>query len=218
MNKTIAALAAAPLAFAAQAAFAAPLSGPYFGVEGSHDSYEVKADGTNLGGGTALSADGLSGNGVSGGIYAGYDLAIMPSAFVGVEAGVDYSGAAISASAVNGGNSLAGSIKARETFSIAGRFGLAVANSTGLYAKLGYANTRFKTSAAQNGTVVFSDSRAKGAFVYGGGIETALNDRFTVRGEFTVSDYGSAGLDALLGTNGIKVSNSKTSVGLSYRF
>lgn len=213
MTKFYAVLAAAPLALCSQAAFAAPLSGPYIGIEGSHDAYEVKAQNTNIGG-TAISADGLSGNGVSGGIYAGYDIRVMPSAFVGIEAGFDYSGAAIS---VAGGGDSA-SVKARESYSIAGRFGLVVGNATGLYAKLGYANTRFKTELVSSGTTVFADSRSHGAFVYGGGIETSVTDRLSVRGEFTVSDYGSAGLNEDLGTNGIKVSNSKTSVGVSYRF
>jgi len=217
MKNVLGLTAALSCALFAQTAVAAPLSGAYVGVEGSHDSYELKAQGTNLGG-TSISFDGLSGNGVSGGVYAGYDLPIMPSAFIGVEAGFDYSGAAISASATSGGNSLAGSVKARETYSVAARLGFKPAASTGVYAKLGYANTRFKTQAFSNGTEVFSDSRSKGAFVYGGGIETALTDRVAIRGEFTVADFGSAGLNAALGVNGIKLSNSKTSVGVSYRF
>lgn len=213
MNKIYAAIAAAPLALSAQTALAAPASGPYFGVQVGHDSFEVKAENTDFGG-TAISADGLSGNGASGGIYAGYDLALTSTGFVGVEAGFDYSAAAISIS--SGGDTA--SVKARETYSVAARLGLAVANSTGIYAKLGYANTRFKATAVSGGTTLFSDSRSKGAFVYGGGIETGLTDRLTIRGEFTVADYGSAGLNEDLGTNGIKVSNSKTSVGISYRF
>ena len=116
------------------------------------------------------------------------------------------------------GYSISGAVKARETYSIAARLGLKAGHSTGIYAKLGYASTRFKAEAFQDGTEVFSGSRSKGAFVYGGGIETSLTDRFSIRGEFTVSDYGSAGLNDDFGVNGIKVSNSKTSVGVSYRF
>ena len=218
MNKLFAILAATPLAFGAQAALAAPLAGPYVGVEGSHDSYEVKAKNVDLGG-TIVSADGLSGNGVAGGIYAGYDMPVTASTFVGVEAGVNYSGAGISFLATDGGsNSTGASVKARETYSIAARLGMVVGGSTGLYAKVGYANTRFKASLSQNGTEQFADSRSQGAFVYGGGIETGLTHNVSVRAEFTVADYGSAGLDQDLGVNGIKVSNSKTSVGISYRF
>jgi Opacity protein and related surface antigens len=217
MNKLFVALAAAPLALATSPALAAPFAGPYIGVEGSHDSFEVKAKNTDLGG-LDLSADGLSGNGVAGSIYAGYDMPIMSSAFVGVEAGFAYSGAAISASATDGSNTFAAKIRARETYSIAARLGATFSASTGVYAKVGYANTRFKTTVSSNGSQLFADSRSAGAFVYGGGIETAINDRVTVRGEFTVADYGSAGLNEDLGVNGIKVSNSKTSVGLSYHF
>jgi len=217
MKKILAIVTSAPLVLAAQSALAAPLSGPYVGVEGSHDAYEVKAQNLDFGPYT-ISADGLSGNGIAGGIYAGYDLPVSSAAFVGVEAGFNYSGAAISASATNGANTLSASVKARETYSISARLGFKPAASTGLYAKLGYANTRFKTTAYANTTELFADSRSKGAFVYGGGIETSLTDKVSVRAEFTVADYGSAGLDQDLGVNGIKVSNSKTSVGVSYRF
>ena len=217
MKKVCAILAAASAAFSAQAALAAPLSGPYFGVQVGHDAFEVKAKGANIGGDT-VTADGLSGNGGSGAIFAGYDLALGTAGFVGVEAGFDYSGAAVSLAATSGGSTLSASIKARETYGIAARLGLNVASGTGLYAKLGYANTRFKTSAALTGSGSFFDSRAKGAFIYGGGIETGLADKLSIRGEFTVSDYGSAGLNDELGTNGIKVGNSKTTVGIAYRF
>lgn len=217
MKKYFALVAATPLAFTAQAALAAPLAGPYVGVQANHDAYEVKAQGVNIGG-TTVSADGISGNGKSASIYAGYDLPVAPSAFVGLEAGFDYSGAAISLAATSGGNTVGASIKARETYSIAARLGVAVGGSTGLYAKVGYANTRFKISAEQNGVVQFTDSRHHGAFVYGGGIETGLVQNVSIRAEFTVSDYGSAGLDQDFGVTGVKVSNSKTSVGLTYRF
>ncbi|MFC3175018.1 outer membrane protein [Novosphingobium bradum] len=217
MKKYFAILAATPVAFGAQAALAAPLAGPYIGVQGNHDAYEVKAQGLNISG-TSVSADGISGNGKGASIYAGYDLPLAPSAFVGLEAGFDYSGAGISLSAANGGNTVGTSIKARETYSIAARLGVVVGGSTGLYAKAGYANTRFKASAQQNGVTQFADSRHHGAFVYGGGIETGLVQNVSVRAEFTVSDYGSAGLDQDFGVTGIKVSNSKTSVGISYRF
>jgi len=217
MKKFAAILAVAPFALSAQAALATPFSGPYFGAEVSYDSYEVQADSVDVGGYT-ISADGLSGNGVSGGLYAGYDMAIGTGAFVGVEAAFDYSGASISASGTDGVDTLSASVKARETYSIAGRFGLKFAQSAGAYVKLGYANTRFKTEAFANSTSLFSDSRAKGAFVYGAGLQTAVADNMSLRAEFTISDYGSAGLDDDLGVNGIKVRNAKSSVGLSYHF
>lgn len=217
MKKSIAIFAAVPFVFAAQTAFAAPLSGPYIGVQGSHESYEIKAKNMAYGSAT-VSADGLSANGKSGGIYAGYDLAVAPSAFVGLEAGFDYSGAGASIGLTDGTNSMGAGVKARESFSIAARLGLAVANRTGLYAKLGYANTRFKTRVHSNNLDQFTDSRSKGAFVYGGGLEAGVAQNIAVRAEFTVADYGSAGLNEDFGVNGMKVSNSKTSVGVSYRF
>ena len=216
MKKTITTTVALIFALSAQGALAEPFAGPYAGFEVANDAYNVTL-GTDIEG-AAVSFDGLSGNGAAGGVYAGYDLRLTKVAFVGVEAGVDYSGAKISAAITDGADGIAGTIKARETYGIAARLGAKVSSVTGVYAKLGYKNTRFKAEAFSNGSQVFDVGRSKGAFVYGAGLETMLNTRFAVRAEFTVSDYGSAGLSDDLGINGINISNSKTSLGVAYRF
>lgn len=207
-------------AVSATSAMAEPFSGPYLGVELSRDAYEVQANDLSLeldGTPITVSADGLSANGVAGGVFAGYDLRVSGSAFVGVEANFNYSSASISASGTDGVDTLSGDIKARESYGVGARLGALVSSNTAVYARLGWQNTKFKTTASLSGSSV-SDSRTEDAFVYGGGLETFLNDRLSLRVEYTRADYGDAGLNQDLGVNGMKVENDKVSLGASYRF
>lgn len=61
------------------------------------DNFELKGDALPVGG-FDVSLDGLSGNGIAGGAFVGYDLS-LGSGFVGIEAGASISGAKMSASA-----------------------------------------------------------------------------------------------------------------------
>lgn len=201
----------------ATTAHAAPFSGGFVGVEVTRDSYEVKAEDLDLGG-TLLNLDGLSGNGFGGGVYAGYDFSVTPDVFLGVEANATLSGASISASLSGGEDLLGAKVKARESYGLSARLGYKLAENTGLYARVGWQNTRFKTTVFDADETWFSDKRTEDAFVYGAGLETAVGTSVSLRVEYLMEDYGSAGLDSDLGISGIKVDNSKLSMGVSYRF
>ncbi|MGC1271459.1 MAG: outer membrane beta-barrel protein [Croceibacterium sp.] len=216
MKKFVTAAATLAFGMTAQPVFAQAFSGPYVGVEVSRDAYEVQAEDIDFGG-SPVSADGLSGNGVAGGLYAGYDMRVG-SAFYGIEANADYSSASVSLSATDGTDTESATVKARESYGISARAGALLNDSTGLYVKVGYRGTRFKTSAALNGATQYSESRTKGAFVYGAGIETAFSNAASLRVEYTIADYNSAGLNDDLGVTGISVIDSKVAAGLSWTF
>lgn len=196
------------------AANAEVFNGPFLGVQFSRDAYEVKAEGVDLGGGVELDLDGLSGNGIGGGLYAGYDLALGSTAFFGVEGNANLSGASISASGTDGAGAVQlAKLEARESFGLSGRLGAMVADDTGLYARLGWQSTKFKVSGeAFEG----SASTTQDAFVYGAGLETRLTPVASLRVEFLIEDYGSAGVDDLV--SGVRVDNNKLNAGFSYRF
>jgi outer membrane immunogenic protein len=189
-------------------AHAEPFQGPYVGVSLIRDAFEVKADNIDLGGG-ALSVDGISGNGVGGGLYAGYDYSIG-SMFIGVEANANLTSASVSASLTGLGNAR---ISTRESYGVSARVGGKLSDTTGLYARLGWQNTKFKARLSDGvDTVTFKDTQD--AFVYGAGLETSVAANTSVRVEYTIEDFGSAGL----GVNGLSVDNNKLALGLSYRF
>lgn len=199
------------------AAHAEAFNGPYVGVELGHDNYELKAKGVDASGlvGTEAAVegnlDGLSGNGAVGGLYAGYDYS-FGNVFVGLEGNVNISGAKISASLTDGVDTLGLRVKAKESYGIAGRFGVKAAENVGIYAKLGWTNTKFKATLAAFDEVL-SDKETEDSIVYGAGLEAGVAQNMSLRVEYSVADYGKIGLGS-----GVTLNNSNVRAGLSYRF
>ena len=203
MNKVLSCLlpAAAIALLSATAAAAAPFNGPYVGAALGMDNYEIQAndffyEGTNF--------DGLSANGAVLSLYTGYDYAFGTKGFVGIEAALDLSGAELSVS----DSDYAAKLKAKESYSLAGRLGGMINESTGLYGRLGWVNTKFKETADD-----YADSGNESGWLYGVGIETALKTSTTLRAEYNIVDYGDVGPD-----NVLTAKNSQFKVGVSYRF
>jgi len=173
-------------------AFAQTFNGPYVGVQFGLDNYEVKAEDVFVDGDEF---DGLSGNGVQGGIYAGYDYS-LGNTFIGAEVSADLSDADLTIN--DGTNSLR--VSARETYGASARVGAMLNSSTALYGRVGWANTKFKASV--NGT---SDSERDDALVLGAGVETRLGAG-SLRVEYTRVDYAD------------ELKNNRVALGYAYRF
>jgi len=201
---------------AAAPAYAEVFAGPFIGAQISRDAYEVKTEKTDLGG-VDLSFDGISANGVGGGIYVGYDYALSDSAFFGVEANFNLSSASASAKLTDGTDTISGKVRARESFGASARLGYMVSDSTALYARGGWQSTKFKLSAF-DGVDSYHSKDTQDALVYGAGLETRVTAQTSIRVEYLIEDFGSAGLNKDLGANGIRVDNNKLSLGVSYRF
>lgn len=179
-------------------ALAEPFNGFYVGAGLGYDNFEMKADDFFTPGD---SFDGVSGNGIAGSVFAGYDFAFGGAAFGGIEVGAELSGA--KASYDDTIDAL--SVKAKESWLASARLGAKVNDSTGLYAKAGWINTKFKGTL--NG---FSDSDREDAIFYGAGLETGLGSNSSLRVEYMIRDYGSVG--------GIDVKNGQVQTGVSFRF
>ncbi len=186
------------LALAASAAFATPamaepFSGPYVGAEVGLDNYEGQGDDLIADGD---SFDGISGNGVVGGVFAGYDFAIG-GGFVGIEGKASLSDA--EASYDDGVDSL--SIRAKESFGATVRGGFMVNDNTGLYARVGWVNTKFKVAIDD-----VSASDNDDGLVLGAGLETRVGGNASLRLEYVRSDYSDF------------IKNNAVVAGVAYRF
>jgi len=168
MRKYVLALALSS-AFATPA-MAEPFSGAYVGLEFGLDNYEAQAEDL-FAAGDAF--DGISGNGVVGGVFAGYDVAVG-NAFLGLEGKASLSDAG--ASYDDTIDTLA--IRADESFGATARAGVMVNGSTGLYARAGWVNTKFKVDV--NGT---ADSDNDDALVLGAGLQTRVGNSASMRVE-----------------------------------
>lgn len=198
------------------AAHAEPYAGPYIGLEGGMDNYELSAD-LDLGAfdpalaGSSVALDGLSGNGVMGNAFAGYQLPLGPG-FVALEGFVGLSDASMSASVSDGVDTVSIKAQAKESYGAAAKFGMRLNNSTGLYARVGWLNTKFKVSAS-DGVDTVSDSETEDAIQYGAGLETMVAAKMALRFEYLIADYGEAGLG-----DGVDLDNNGFRAGVSYRF
>lgn len=92
-----------------------------------------------------------------------------------------------------------------------------IADSTAVYARGGWQSTKFKTTVF-DGVDSYGTKTMQDALVYGAGLETCIGAQTSIRVEYLIEDYGSAGLNRDLGANGIRVDNNKLSLGVSWRY
>lgn len=179
-------------------ASAEPFSGAYAGVALSSDSFEARAEDLIE---TGDKFDGLSVNGVGFGGYAGYDFPVGERMFLGLQAGIETSGAEFTAS--DGFSQI--KLEAGTSFDIGGRAGVMVNDVTALYGRVAWGQTNFKASLDDE-----SGDRDLSAWRVGGGLETRLNEQVGLRLEYLYSAYED---DAGLEPNGYQFR-----AGLNWRF
>lgn len=173
-------------------AFAQTFDGGYIGVDLGIDNFEISGEDVFVAGDEF---DGLSGNGIQGGVFAGYDMT-MGKMFVGMEASARLSDAKITYDDTADTYALS----AKETFGVSGRLGSMVNDNTALYARVGWAKTKF--SADVNGIV---ESDRDDALVLGAGLETRFAAG-SLRVEYNRADYAD------------ELKNNQLSLGYAYRF
>lgn len=150
------------LALAVSAAFATPamaedFSGPYIGTGVTLDNVQGSGDFEGLG---------VSGLGAT--AFAGYDISLGTSVFVGVEANADLNTADVEG------------VEADWGWGVGARAGVKLNPSTALFARLGYARNR----------VSIDDVSGWGDGVrYGAGVQTALTDKVSLRAEVSQFNY-----------------------------
>jgi outer membrane immunogenic protein len=197
--------------------------GFYVGAQVGYDSYRVSQN-------YNLSAPGFSSSGNSsnnatgfvGGLFAGYGQSFQDAFYLAGEVLVNTSGANQSNSVVT--SDASGSLTSNSKFSVntsyAARFlpGIKLNNSSLFYVPLGYISTSLKgqrSIISSNGNSATSrKSKYSGGFVYGLGMETAVNENFSLRGEYTHSSNNS------FSSSGVKYSpyDNQLMVGLLYHF
>lgn len=192
--RTVILAAVAAATFASAPAMAETFAGPYVGVEVGLDNFEAKGRDLFAAGDRY---DGLSGNGVVGGIYAGYDYPVNGKLFAGVEVNASLSSAKISYDdTVDSAH-----IKAKESFGASARLGAMLNDNTAVYGRAGWVNTKLKADV--NG---FSDSDHNNALTLGGGLETRVGANTSLRVEYTYADYNDF------------VKNNQIRAGVGFRF
>lgn len=180
---------AAVAAVSASPAFAAADAGPYVGVAVTHDNVGGTGD-----------FEGIGANGVGGSVFAGYNLALSPSVFAGVEANFDLSSADIDAA----------DIKADHAYGISGRLGFRPSDNVALYGRVGYQRGRLTTD---NNLPTETHLGADGLRL-GAGVEANVSGNVAVRVEYNHTHYY---LDLPAGVDG-GLANNQATVGVVFGF
>lgn len=196
------------------------MDGFYVGLQGGYDSYDV---GTNFTGTSdALIASGsndLSATGWVGGLFLGYGRYFSNYYYLAGEIFGNYSNADGSLNLTNTGSSAVYNGK----FTVNGSYGLAVlpglklTDSSLLYIRLGYNWASLKYREFTTGASAASKSNTEGGFAYGIGLESLITGPWSVRGEFTHTNYGS--FKTSMGTGfstSVNPSDNQFMVGLNY--
>ena len=160
---------------------------------------------------TGFAPNGIKPSGVLGGVHIGYVYQTGSSLVVGLEGSVDGSSVSSTSAAFLGSYTVKSPIEG----SIRGRAGFAVDRAL-FYATGGVAFATFNDSYATGD----SASASRAGYTVGGGVEYAISDRWSVRGEYRFSNYG-AFTDALPNASATvahKDNQSRAEVGFSYKF
>ncbi len=190
------------------------MGGFYLGGQVGYDMYRVKASLNSFG---TTNSPNFNAQGFVGGLFAGYGQ-YFNTGYLGAEVFGNYSNANESYSLGDPSLAYTSKFNASGAYGVAFLPGLKLNNSTLGYVRLGYGRSRVKGQDTISQTGVGSDSTSKSSWVsgfqYGLGLETLLVDNWSVRTEYSRTDYGSISNTA----SSYKPSNNQFMVGLLYHF
>lgn len=174
--------------------------GFYVGIQGGYDSYWVRsrASITDGLGDTASFSSALNSIGPVGGLFLGYGRYLTDILYLGIEGFGNYSNAGTGSTASFsddlGTTSFYSQVKTRGSYGVSILPGGKISNSTLAYLRFGF-NRAFQRS-IETFTIDGLLDRARSShwssgFNYGIGLETALCNFFSVRGEYSHTSYSS---------------------------
>lgn len=170
-------------------------SGPYIGVGVTHDNVAGGGD-----------AEGLGINGIGGTVFAGFDMPMSESTFVGVEANFDLASAKV--------GDATDSFEADNAYGATARFGANLNDSVAIYVRAGY--QRGRASTVVEGVKV---SESRDGLRLGGGLEAAITDRVSLRAEYNRTHYYANEADQMLAeSDNIGLNNDQFSLAVVYGF
>jgi outer membrane immunogenic protein len=204
--------------------------GFYLGAQALYDSYRtrVTSAATVVGAGAAVSSAStfsLASNGWGGGIFGGYGMYFNNLYYLAGELFVNGSSASQSDStilttAAGAASSTNGRVSVGASWGVSVLPGLKLNDSTLGYIRLGYEEAKirgqqsFTTTVAGGATVAGNKNNWQSGFEYGVGIETAVYQNVSVRGEFDHTSYSSFSSNV----SSFNPSDNQYNLGLIYHF
>jgi outer membrane immunogenic protein len=181
MKKIFAGMLAAalisPVAAYAQDAERSPLAGPHIGVDLYRDTLEANQPSSTVR---------TKRKGIGGRANIGYDALIGETLLIGGEVGLGSGARTVDQASLAGGRFR---VNPGITYDVTGRVGIAPGGQFALYGRAGYRWLRTEQSVIGQTTGNFSRKVTEKGFTYGGGVEYAMSDNFSLRAEYNRTKF-----------------------------
>ena len=187
-------------------------SGPYIGLQAGHGALTSDNSGPRSGG-VILMAN-RAGQGVTGGIFAGYGHTFGPI-YLGAEIEAE-----LSSTNWNIERELTGriySVEKKQSYGASVRLGYVLNDAFLVYGRAGAVRTQFNTDYEVGANYVTPENTQSGTR-YGGGIETAAGENLRLRFDYTYTDYGDYLVDYNSNIDRFKNTENLFRIGASYAF
>jgi outer membrane immunogenic protein len=195
------------------------MDGFYIGVQGGYDAYDVKAN-SSIAGVGSNNVD-LNVKGWVGGLMLGYGKYFNNLYYLGGEVFGNYSNASenFNTSDTDGVTPIAynGKVNVNGSYGLALLPGFKINDATLGYVRLGYNWASIKYQESETGVGSASKTNTSGGFVYGVGMETLIAANWSVRAEYTYTNYNSFNTSLGAGTS-VEPADNQFMLGLLYHF
>lgn len=187
------------------------MSGFYLGGQVGYDSYRVRE---NISNANITANPPINLTGFVGGLFLGYGQ-YFDNFYLAGEALVDYDGSSTSFSITDALGTYNSKIQATTTYGLSLLPGVKLNDTTLGYIRLGYNWTVLKSTESSTGLANASKSNTSGGFNYGLGVETLLTGNWSLRTEYTHTNYNS--FSSSMGTS-FNPANNQYMLGIVYHF
>lgn len=161
-------------------------------------------------------------NGWLGGLFLGYGMTWNNFYYLGGEVFGNYANSSQGwdAASLSAGGSYGSNAEMNSSYGLALLPGLRLTDSTLTYIRLGYTWAHFKYNESSSTLgLSASNSSTEGGFTYGIGMETLITGNWSLRGEYTYTNYNSFGTSMnATSSSSINPSASQYSLGVIYHF
>lgn len=192
------------------AAYASPFNGPYVGLQGGYESFNIKGSGTGSG---PLAGDSAAINfgaeGLNGGLFAGYGKQ-FGKLYLGLEAEANVGSATSNNNITLTTGTITANASHKYDFAASLRPGFMLNDTVLIYTRLGAVKSRFDANGNNNKSLT--------GFRTGLGAEAIISSNVTARLDWAYTAYQS---DTLIYPNGIvnlSPDSSTFRIGLAYNF
>lgn len=194
------------------------MDGFYVGAQAGYQTANM-GENISITSGTVNANPSVAVNGWLGGLFLGYGTTWNNLYYLGGEIFGNYADSSQGWDATLNTTNYGSNAEMNSSYGLALLPGLKLTDTTLTYIRLGYTWANFKYSETASGIGSASNSNTEGGFTYGVGMETLITGNWSLRGEYTYTNYNnfSTSMNAT-SSSSINPSASQYTLGVIYHF